>query len=81
MTYYFAGALSIPGTGIPNNVTGNCPHRHLKPETAQACIDKMDRAIKRGHGNNAFCDRQIIIQEPGEVAKIYTSSEHNKEIS
>lgn len=60
--YYFAGGRRMPGTGLPANVTGDCPHRHRTPEAAERCIDDMDRAIKRGHGPNAYCDRIVMVQ-------------------
>jgi hypothetical protein len=60
---YYAGAPCIPGTGLPRNVTGNCPHEHRTPEAAQRCIDALDRAIKRGHGPNAYCDRIVMVYE------------------
>jgi len=52
--------MNQPGTNIPANVTGDCPHLHKTPEAARRCIDDMDRAIKRGHGSDAYCDRSII---------------------
>jgi len=60
-TWYMAGAAWAPGTTMPDNVTGECGHRHRTPEAAQRCIDKLDRAIKRGHGPNAYCDRAVVI--------------------
>lgn len=58
--YYVAGAPYHPGTRMPTNVTGECPHRHRTPEAAERCIEQMDRAIKAGHGPNAYCDRQVV---------------------
>lgn len=59
--YFIAGsARMIPGTGLPANVTGDCPHRHRTPEAAQRCIDALDRSIKRGHGRNAYADRVVV---------------------
>jgi hypothetical protein len=63
MAWYYAGAPRRPGTPIPMNVTGDCPHRHRSPEAAQRCIDDMDRSIKRGHGQNAYCDRVVMVVE------------------
>jgi hypothetical protein len=60
MTHYKAGAPHHPGTALPNNVTGECPHRHRTPEAAQRCVARADRAIKRGHGTNAYSDRIVI---------------------
>ncbi len=61
MSYFIAGAR-LSG----DNVTGDCPHRHRTAEAAQACIDRTDRAIKRGHGRYAYCDRWVIeIDETG----------------
>jgi len=60
---YFAGAPRHAGTTLPANVTGDCDHDHRTPEAAQACIEATDRAIKRGHGPNAYCDRIVMMQE------------------
>lgn len=59
--YFYAGAPNIPGTGMPRNVTGNCPHRHRTPEAAQRCIDAADRSIKAGHGPNAYADQIVMV--------------------
>jgi hypothetical protein len=61
MTHYVAGATWLPGTMVPNNVTGECPHKHRTPEAAQRCIDRLDRSIKRGYGPNAFADRHVMV--------------------
>lgn len=61
--WFFAGAARIPGTGLPGNVTGDCPHRHRTPEAAQRCIDAADRAIKAGHGPAAYSDRVVMVHE------------------
>lgn len=58
--YWIAGGHNLPGHNLPGNVTGDCPHHHRTPEAAQHCIDRMDAAIKRGHGRNAYCDRVVI---------------------
>ena len=58
---YRAGGVRAPGTDWASNVTGDCPHLHRTPEAAQACIDDMDRKIKRGHGPNAYCDRIVLV--------------------
>lgn len=63
-SHYIAGAPFMPGTNLPSNVTGECPHRHRTPEAAQRCIDDMDRRIKRGHGRHAYCDRVVIEVSP-----------------
>lgn len=60
MTHYVAGATWMPGTNLANNAMGECPHRHRTPEAAERCIDKLDRAVKRGNGPNAYCDRVVI---------------------
>lgn len=62
-TIYIAGACYHPGTTLPNNVTGECPHRHRTPEAAQKCIDTLDASIKRGHGSNAYCDRIVMVED------------------
>lgn len=62
--WYSAGADYHPGTNLPANVTGECPHRHRTPEAAQRCIDQMSAAISRGHGN-AYCDRVVMVEECG----------------
>lgn len=61
IVYFYAGAPNMPTNSIPNNVTGNCPHRHRTPEAAMDYIREMDRAIKRGHGTNAYCDRIVMV--------------------
>jgi len=58
---YRAGAPHHPSTTLPSNVTGECPHLHRTPEAAEACIDRHDRAIKRGHGRNAYSDRVVMM--------------------
>jgi len=60
---YFAGAERIPGTELPDNVTGDCPHVHLTPEKARLCIDNHDAAIKHDHGPRAFCDRIVMVTQ------------------
>jgi hypothetical protein len=64
--YYYAGAPNHPGTTLPANVTGNCPHHHRSYETAERCIRETDRAIKRGNGPAAYCDRQVMVYECGD---------------
>lgn len=51
----------IPGTNLHANVTGDCPHKHRTYKAAQNCIDRTNRAIKRGHGSNAYCDRDVVL--------------------
>lgn len=58
--YYYAGAPCHPGTTLPANVTGECDHKHRTGRSAQKCIAELDRAIKRGHGQAAYCDRQVM---------------------
>lgn len=59
-TIYYAGAPFHAGTALPANVTGECSHHHRTPEGAQRCIKRLDAAIKRGHGTNAYCDRIVM---------------------
>ena len=61
-TRYRAGSTWHPGTALPDNVTGECPHEHHTAAAAQACIDRLDAAIKRGHGPNAGCDRHVMVE-------------------
>ena len=61
--YFYAGAPYHPGTNLPSNVTGECPHRHRTAAKAQDCIRKLDRSIKRGHGLNAYCDRIVMVHD------------------
>lgn len=58
---YYGGAPRHPGTPLPSNVTGECPHEHRTPEAAQRCIDDVDRSIKRGNGPGAYCDRVVMV--------------------
>jgi len=60
---YRAGAPWRAGTTMPTNVTGECPHQHKTAEAAQACIDRLDRSIKRGHGRSAYADRVVMAEE------------------
>ena len=60
-TYYVAGALFVPGTNLTSNVTGDCAHKHRTATAARQCIARHDAAIKRGHGNNAYSDRKVIM--------------------
>ena len=62
--YYVAGSVHHPGTTLPRNVTGECPHRHRTIAGAARCIEAHDRAIKQGHGPHAFSDRQVIEVDP-----------------
>ena len=63
-TIYFAGAPFIPGTGIPNNVTGECGHKHKTPEAAQSCIDKSNRSLQRSIGMHySYIDRRVMRQD------------------
>lgn len=62
--YFYAGAPLMPGTNLPSNVTGECGHKHRTPEAAERCITALDRAIKRGHGPNAYCDRVVMARWP-----------------
>jgi hypothetical protein len=63
MITYRAGAPWHPGTNLPRNVTGECPHRHRTPQAAQRCIDELDRSIKNGHGAGAYCDRVVMAED------------------
>lgn len=60
-TYYYAGAPRHPGTPLPSNVTGECPHEHRSPEAAQRCIDELDRSIKRGTNGHGHADRVVMV--------------------
>ena len=60
MAKYIAGGYNHPGTNLPSNVTGDCPHVHRSIEAAQKCIAEMDASIKRGQGRSAYCDRIVI---------------------
>lgn len=73
-TYYFAGSTYLPGTRVPDNVTGQCPHRHRTPEAAERCIERLDRAIKRGHGRNAYCDRIVMMADHDGGPRPYAAS-------
>ncbi len=73
---YIAGGKRHPGTNLPSNVTGDCAHLHRTPEAAQACIDDMDRSIKIGHGERAYCDRLVLVcDEHGNGAVPYHEDE------
>jgi len=74
MRYYLGGAPFLPGTNLPGNVTGECPHRHRTPAAARACIESVDRAIKRGHGENAYCDRVVMVTD-GQGTRPYVREE------
>jgi len=76
-TRWIAGGYNLPGTNVPANVTGDCPHLHLTSEAAQRCISATDKAIKRGHGRNAYCDRIVIEVEVdhGHVRKLAGGAE------
>ena len=63
MQYYYGGAPYHPGTSLPNNVTGECPHKHKTPGAAQRCIDDMTRSMREGHGPAAYCDRVVMVAE------------------
>lgn len=65
MTYYLAGGSNHPGTTIPANVRGDCPHQHRTPAAAQACADADDRSVKLGHGPHAYSDRRVLAVEEG----------------
>lgn len=73
-TYYVAGAMYAPGTTLPSNVTGECAHRHRTPEAAQRCIEDLDRSIKRGNGQHAYCDRVVIEVADGQRS-VWTGDE------
>lgn len=60
---WIAGGARHPGTGMPSNVTGDCPHLHRTPDAARSCIERTDRAIKRGNGPNAYADRLVLITD------------------
>lgn len=61
--WWYAGAPFQPGTEIPNNVTGECPHKHRSPDAAQGCIDRVDASMKRRFGENAYCDRVVMVHD------------------
>ena len=61
-TTYRASSPYNPGTGLPMSVTGECDHRHRTPEAVEECIGRLDRAIKRGHGPSAYCDRIVMVE-------------------
>jgi hypothetical protein len=46
--WWYAGAPFHVGTNLPNNVTGECSHRHNSPDAAKACIVRVDASMKRG---------------------------------
>lgn len=74
--HYYAGAPRRPGSNLPNNVTGECKHRHKTPEAAQRCIDALDRSIKRGHGEAAYCDRVVMVREADGRVHTYADGLH-----
>lgn len=45
--YFYAGAPFRPGTSLPDNVSGNCEHRHRTAQAAQACIDRHQAEMAR----------------------------------
>lgn len=74
MVYYVAGSPWHAGTNLHRNVTGECPHHHRTPDAAQKCIDALDRAIKRGHGRNAYADRVVMEVHADGGRQIYDDS-------
>ena len=67
-TIYFAGAPFIPGTGIPNNVTGECCHVHKSAQAAQKCIDKVNGKFKNQAGMaHCYVDRIPMMQSQEKV--------------
>lgn len=76
--YFTAGGMNHPGTGMPANVTGDCPHRHRSPDTAQRCIDDANRRLQSHEGTrNAYYDRGVIahVNGYGKVAVAATDAE------
>jgi hypothetical protein len=59
-TVFFGGAPRIPGTSLPSNVTGDCGHWHRTASAADECNRRHDKAIKKGHGRNAYSDRRVM---------------------
>ncbi len=41
-------------------VRGSCGHKHRTAEAAAKCAAADDRAVKRGHGGNAYSDRRPV---------------------
>jgi len=68
--YWIAGAHDDPGTGLPENRTGDCPHRHRSARTARQCIVATDRRMKKEHGESASCDRVVILVIDGEKLEV-----------
>jgi hypothetical protein len=64
-SYYIAGAYNLPGTGVPGNVMGDCGHRHRTEDTAWDCLARTTRKVKRLYGEDAFCDRQVLLVVDG----------------
>lgn len=62
-TYWFAGGPRHPGTDMATNVRGDCPHRHRTPRAAARCVEADDRAVRAGHGRNAYSDRIVMIHD------------------
>lgn len=61
--YFYAGAPFRPGTSLPDNVSGNCEHRHRTPEAAAQCIDRHAEAMAKIGGT---ADRQIMVYDEGD---------------
>ena len=67
-TVYFGGAPYLQGTMLPNNVMGECGHLHRSPDTAQQCIDKANKRLKKQIGMaNCYVDRHVMQQEQVKV--------------
>jgi len=43
------------------SVRGECGKRHRTYEAAERCCVKDDRAVRRGHGPNAYSDRRPVL--------------------
>lgn len=68
--YWIAGAFEDPETGLPENESGDCIHRHRSARTARQCIVATDRKLKKEQGETAFCDRVAILVLDGEKLEI-----------
>lgn len=61
--WWYAGAPFKAGTNLPNNVTGECGHKHKSPDGARQCIARVDASMKRGFGPSAYCDRVVMVHD------------------
>lgn len=68
-TTYRAGSPWLASTTMPANVTGECSHEHRTAEAAQRCIDAFDRAVKHGHGPDAYADRCVMVEHHGDAPR------------